>query len=102
MDSQVTLPVAAWAAWRPTTPDDEPPPAVYRELVDSPRAAYALAVRLEPNATHRAVRMRWEPSDVEDDAEAATEAFIACLEGGAAASWRGGGSAWHWTQGGNA
>ena len=81
---------------------DEPPPAVYRELVDSPRAAYALAVRLEPNATHRAVRMRWEPSDVEDDAEAATEAFIACLEGGAAASWRGGGSAWHWTQGGNA
>jgi len=80
---------------------DEPPPAVYRVLVGTPRSAYAIGVRLDAGAK-RSVTMRWAPSEREDEAEAAPDAFRACVEGGADSAWHGGGRAWHWTQHGHA
>lgn len=75
---------------------DEPPPAVYRTLVDSPRVAHALAVRLDAaEATHPVV-MSWRPSDVEEEAEAAPQAFLSCLGDGLASTWHGAGRAWSW------
>jgi hypothetical protein len=75
---------------------DEPPPAVYRTLVDSPRVAHALAVRLDATAATRPVVMSWQASELEDDAEAAPQAFLSCLDGGAASTWHGAGRAWSW------
>ncbi len=80
---------------------DEPPPPVYRSLVDTPRRAYAVGVRLHAGAD-RTVTMQWSPSDREDVPEAAPEAFCACVESGVDTAWHGGGRAWHWTQHGHA
>jgi hypothetical protein len=80
---------------------DEPPPAVYRALVDSPRRAYAIGVRLEAGAK-RSITMRWESSDRDDEPEAAPEAFRACVENRVDTAWHGGGRAWHWTAHGHA
>lgn len=80
---------------------DEPPPAVYRALVDTPSTAYAIGVRLEA-AAKRSVTMQWEPSGREEEAEAAPDAFRACVENGIDTAWHGGGRAWHWTAHGHA
>lgn len=80
---------------------DEPPPAVYRALVDTPRTAYAIGVRLEA-AVKRSVTMRWEASELEEEPAAAADAFRACVENGVDTGWHGGGRAWHWTQHGHA
>ena len=80
---------------------DEPPPAVYRSLVDTPRHAYAIGVRLQAGA-ERTVTMHWTPSDRDDEPEAAPEAFRACVESGIDTAWHGGGRAWHWRQHGHA
>lgn len=80
---------------------DEPPPAVYRALVDTPRHAYAIGVRLQAGAD-RTVTMQWAPSDRDDEPEAASDAFRACVENGIDTSWHGGGRGWHWTQHGHA
>lgn len=80
---------------------DEPPPSVYRSLVDTPRHAYAMGVRLQAGAD-RTVTMQWAPSDHDDEPEAAPEAFRACVENGIDTAWHGGGRAWHWTQHGHA
>src|ERR671935_245720 len=79
---------------------DDAPPAVYRSLVDTPRAAYAVGVRLAAGA--RQGTMRWEPSDRDEQPEAAPAAFRACVENGVDTAWHGGGRAWHWTQHGHA
>ncbi len=98
---------AAAQAWaEPAVPvvvafADEPPPSVYRSLVDTPRTAYAIGVRLEARAK-RSLTMRWEPSDRDEEPEAAPEAFRACVENGVDTAWHGGGRAWHWTQHGRA
>jgi hypothetical protein len=80
---------------------DEPPPSVYRSLVDTPRTAYAVGVRLQAGAD-RTVTMHWSPSDRDDEPEAAPEAFRACVESCIDTAWHGGGRAWHWTQHGHA
>ena len=97
---------AAQASAEPDVPvvvafADEPPPAVYRALVDTPRTAYAMGVRLHAGAKRR-ITMRWEPSARDDEAEAAPAALHACVENGVDTAWHGGGSAWHWTQHGHA
>jgi len=74
---------------------DEPPPAVYAELVDSPKAPLALAVRMESGAP--ATNMEWEPSSADGDAEAGPSAFLRCMEEGVPSTWRGGGYAWRWS-----
>jgi len=106
-----TLPMAlieaaaqAWA--EPEVPvvvafADEPPPSVYRSLVDRPRHAYAIGVRLQAGA-ERTVTMHWAPSERDDEPEAAPEAFRVCIESGIDTAWHGGGRAWHWTQHGHA
>jgi hypothetical protein len=81
---------------------DEPPPAIYRTLVDSPRAAHALAVRLDSREERQSVVMSWRENDAEDDAEGAPGAFLDCLERGAASTWRGAGRAWSWRPHGHA
>lgn len=81
---------------------DEPPPAIYRELVDSPRIAHALAVRLDPNAAKHALVMSWAPSDAEEDSQRAPRAFLACVEGGVASQWHGAGRSWSWRPQGHA
>lgn len=96
---------AAQACAEPAVPvvvafADDAPPAVYRSLVDTPRAAYAMGVRLAAGA--RQVTMRWEPSDRDEQPEAAPAAFRACVENGVDTAWHGGGRAWHWTQHGHA
>ena len=99
---------AAAQAWgEPNVPvvvafADEPPPAVYRALVDTPRRAHAIGVRLDARAAKHSVTMRWTPSDRDEQPEAAPEAFRACVENGADTAWHGGGRAWHWTQHGRA
>ena len=81
---------------------DEPPPAIYRTLVDSPRAAHALAVRLDLREARQSVVMSWRENDAEDDAEGAPGAFLDCLERGVASTWRGAGRAWSWRSHGHA
>ena len=81
---------------------DEPPPAVYRSLVDTPRRAYAVGIRLEARSPQRTVSMGWTSSERDEEPEAAPAAFLACVAQGAATTWHGGGRAWHWTQHGHA
>src|SRR3954468_3984349 len=75
---------------------DEPPPAVYRPLIDSPRHAHAVAVRLDARQATRALVMSWQARDAEDDAEAAPQAFLSCVGDGVASTWHGAGRAWSW------
>jgi len=75
---------------------------LHRALVDTPRRAHAIGVRLDARAAKHSVTMRWTPSDRDEQPEAAPEAFRACVENGADTAWHGGGRAWHWTQHGRA
>jgi Beta-ketoacyl synthase, N-terminal domain len=75
---------------------DEPPPAVYRPLIDSPRRAHAVAVRLDAREATHAMVMSWHASEAEDDAEAAPQAFLSCVGDGVASTWHGAGRAWSW------
>ncbi|MFN2644745.1 MAG: beta-ketoacyl synthase chain length factor [Burkholderiales bacterium] len=75
---------------------DEPPPELYRPLVDSPRVAHGIAVRLDAKAATRPVVMSWQASEADEDAEGATQAFLACVGDGVASTWQGVGRAWSW------
>jgi hypothetical protein len=75
---------------------DERPPEVYRGLVDAPRAAHAIGVRMQAGA--EGVDMAWEPSEREEAEEAGPEGFLSCLRGGSPATWHGGGAAWRWSR----
>jgi hypothetical protein len=81
---------------------DEPPPAIYRTLIASPRSAHALAVRLDPREPRQRLTMSWTAADDEDDAEGAPRAFTECLERGASSSWSGAGRTWSWSLHGDA
>jgi beta-ketoacyl synthase-like protein len=75
---------------------DEPPPAVYQTLVDSPRAAHAIALRLEArNATH-AVELSWSSAEGEDAPEEAVWRFAHSLEQRKAGAWSNNGQQWQW------
>jgi hypothetical protein len=75
---------------------DEPPPDVYQSLVDSPRNAHAIAVRLEANNPKRAVELSWSEGDGEDAPEDAVWRFARSLEQGEAGRWSSGGQHWQW------
>ena len=81
---------------------DEPPPAVYQSLVDSPRQAHAIAVRLEARAAPHAVDL--SGSDAEGDAapDEAVWRFARSLEQGKAGRWSSNGQQWQWRPHGHA
>lgn len=81
---------------------DEPPPAVYRELVDTPRSAHGIGLRLDAAAPKVRIEMSWSEGAGEDEQEQAVTAFMSCVTGGAAASWSGRGHTWRWTPHGHA
>ena len=81
---------------------DEPPPAIYRTLVDSPRSAHAVAVRLDARDTRRSIVMSWTGSEGQDDVENAPRAFLDCVARGTASTWRSTGRAWSWRPHGTA
>jgi hypothetical protein len=95
----------AWAAPDATVVlafADEPPPAVYQSIVDAPRYGHAIGVRLEARSAEQAVVMSWQPSERDDEAEAAPQVFRACFEERRPGTWHGGGRAWHWEAHGHA
>jgi hypothetical protein len=81
---------------------DEPPPAVYQPLVDSPRNAQAIAVRLEARNPQHPVELSWSEGAGEDAPEEAVWRFARSLGGGGAGSWSSGGQRWQWRAHGHA
>lgn len=82
---------------------DEPPPEVYRPLVDSPRVAHAMAVRLEARKPQRAVELSWSAGEGDDDEpEQAVWRFARSLADGTSGTWSSGGQRWQWSAHGHA
>ena len=82
---------------------DEPPPEAYRELVDVPREAHGIGLRLDARAPRVRILMSWSPGEGEDAQEDAVTRFAGCLSRGAAggaergsAAWTGRGHAFRW------
>jgi hypothetical protein len=75
---------------------DEPPPAVYQPLVDSPRSAHAIAVRLEAKNARRPLELSWNEGEGEDAPEEAVWRFARSLGEGGAGSWSSTGRRWQW------
>jgi hypothetical protein len=76
---------------------DEPPPEVYKSLVDSPRHAQAIAVRLEAKNAQKRVSLAWSEGDGEDQPEEAVWRFARSLADGTSGSWSANGQRWAWT-----
>ena len=76
---------------------DEPPPEVYQSLVDSPRAAHAIAVRLEARQPKQQIRLSWSDAEGEDAPEEAVWRFARSLAEGKPGSWSHGGQRWQWS-----
>lgn len=81
---------------------DEPPPEVYRPLVDSPRRAHAIAVRLEASRPRKRVALSWGEGEGDDAPEEAVWRFARSLADDAAGSWSNGGQRWQWSFHGHA
>jgi hypothetical protein len=81
---------------------DEPPPAVYQSLVDSPRSAHAIAVRLEARSAPHAVDLSWSDAEGDDAPEEAVWRFARSLEQSKAGRWASGGQQWQWRPHGHA
>lgn len=75
---------------------DEPPPEVYRSLVDSPRNAHAIAVRLEAKNPQHAVDLSWSAGEGDDAPEDAVWRFAQSLQHGKDGRWSNGGQRWQW------
>ena len=75
---------------------DEPPPEVYKSLVDSPRNAHAIAVRLEAKKPQHTVELSWNEGDGDDAPEEAVWRFAQSLEHGKEGRWSNGGQHWQW------
>jgi hypothetical protein len=76
---------------------DEPPPEVYQSLVDSPRNAHAIAVRLEARKATPPVDLSWSDADGDDAPEEAVWRFARSLNEGTNGSWSANGQRWTWT-----
>jgi hypothetical protein len=76
---------------------DEPPPAVYQSLVDSPRQAYAIAVRLEARSAPHGVNLSWSAAEGDEAPEEAVWRFARSLEQRNAGSWSSSGQRWQWS-----
>lgn len=75
---------------------DEPPPEVYKSLVDSPKKAHAIAVRLEAKNAKRALELSWSQGAGDDAPEDAVWRFAHSLGNGSAGSWSANGQRWQW------
>lgn len=103
---EATLPLAlveaSVQAWR--KPDatillvcaDDPPPPVYAGIVDSPRQAYAIAIRLEASRMTEPVRCGWAAGSGSADPEDALRAIHDCLSRGNPTQWAGPDHLWQW------
>lgn len=76
---------------------DEPPPEVYQPLVDSPRNAHAIAVRLETKNPLKRVALSWSEGEGEDAPEEAVWRFARSLAEGTGGGWSAGGQRWQWS-----
>ena len=81
---------------------DEPPPDVYQPLVDSPRNAHAIAVRLEAKNARKRVELSWSEGEGDDTPEEAVWRFARSLASDAAGAWSNGGQRWQWSFHGHA
>lgn len=75
---------------------DEPPPEVYQSLVDSPRNAHAIAVRLEARKATHAIDLSWSDAEGDDAPEEAVWRFARSLEQRESGRWSSNGQQWHW------
>jgi hypothetical protein len=75
---------------------DEPPPEVYEPLIDSPRNAHAIAVRLESRKATHPVDLSWSDAEGDDAPEEAVWRFARSLEQRAAGRWSSNGQQWQW------
>jgi hypothetical protein len=104
---EATFPLALveGAAQAQTHPDaavvvafaDEPPPEVYRSLIDSPRNAHAIAVRLEAKNPRMRIELSWDEGQGDEAPEEAVWRFARSLEHGKAGSWSANGQRWQWS-----
>jgi hypothetical protein len=76
---------------------DEPPPDVYKSLIDSPRNAHAIAVRLEAKNAQKRVELSWSEGEGDDAPEDAVWRFARSLAGDSAGAWSNGGQRWQWS-----
>lgn len=76
---------------------DEPPPEVYQPLVDSPRAAHAIAVRLEAKHPQRAMALSWDEGEGDEAPEEAVWRFARSLAETRPGSWSANGQRWQWS-----
>lgn len=76
---------------------DEPPPDVYKSLIDSPRSPHAIAVRLEANKAQKNVSLSWGEGDGDDAPEEAVWRFARSLNENTSGSWSASGQRWKWT-----
>ena len=75
---------------------DEPPPDVYKSLIDSPRSPHAIAVRLEANKAQKNVSLSWGEGDGDDAPEEAVWRFARSLNENTSGSWSASGQRWQW------
>ena len=75
---------------------DEPPPEVYQPLVDSPRSALAIAVRLETRHAQQRVELSWSEGEGDDAPEDAVWRFAHSLAQGKDGGWSSNGQRWQW------
>lgn len=81
---------------------DEPPPPAYQELVDTPREAHGIGLRLDARQPRLQVEMSWSAGSGEGGQEDAVLSFVSCLAEGARASWTGRGHTFSWSPHGHA
>jgi hypothetical protein len=76
---------------------DEPPPDVYKSLIDSPRNAHAIALRLEARKPQHAVQLSWGEGEGDDAPEEAVWRFASSLEQKKDGRWSSNGQQWRWS-----
>jgi len=81
---------------------DEPPPDVYKSLIDSPRKPHAIAVRLEAKKPQCAMELSWSEGKGDDAPEEAVWRFARSLAQGKDGRWSNGGQQWQWRAHGQA
>ncbi|OAI51741.1 hypothetical protein AYO46_07315 [Betaproteobacteria bacterium SCGC AG-212-J23] len=75
---------------------DEPPPEIYQPLVDSPRKAHAIAVRLEARKATHPLDLSWSEAEGDDAPEEAVWRFARSLADRTTGAWASGGQRWQW------
>lgn len=81
---------------------DEPPPPQYQELVDTPRAAHGIGLRLDARQARVRVEMSWSAGSGEDEQEDAVSSFMSCLTESERTRWTGRGHTFAWAPHGHA